>query len=82
MRLRSPPDSTQTFAVSEERVYSQSYAVSSLTPDALLAYIQNTSLSDAGRRQLQAIADEKAQIAENDRALQDAASQVSSLTSR
>jgi hypothetical protein len=74
-------DSTQTFAVSEERIYSQSYSVSNMTPDTLLTYIDNAALSDAGKRQLQRIADEKSQIAENDRALQDAAAQVTSLTS-
>jgi hypothetical protein len=74
-------DSTQTFPVSEERIYSQSYSVSNMTPDTLFTYIQNVALSDAGKRQLQAVADKKAQIAENDRALQDAASQVTSLTS-
>jgi hypothetical protein len=76
-----PSDSTQTFAVSEERIYSQTFVVSNLTPDTLLTYIHNATLSDAGRRQLQRIADEKSQIAENDRALQDAAAQVTSLTS-
>jgi len=74
-------DSSQTFPVAEERIYSQSYAVSSLTPDALLTYVRNTSLSDAGKRQLQAIADKKGEIAENDRSIQDAGSQVTSLTS-
>jgi phosphopantetheine adenylyltransferase len=76
-----PSDATQTFAVSEERVYSESYSVSNLTPDVLLSYVHNVALSDAGKRQLQAIADKKSEIAENDRALQDAASQVASLTS-
>ncbi|MGA3237972.1 MAG: DUF4139 domain-containing protein [Bryobacteraceae bacterium] len=79
--IEIPPDSTQAFAVSEERIYSQTFGVSSLTPDTLLTYIHNATLSDSGRRQLQRIADEKTQIAENDRALQDAAAQVTSLTS-
>jgi hypothetical protein len=79
--IEIPSDSTQTFAVSEERIYSQTFVVSNLTPDVLLTYIHNATLSDAGKRQLQRIADEKSQIAENDRALQDAASQVTSLTS-
>jgi hypothetical protein len=74
-------DSTQTFAVSEERIYSQSYAVSNMTPDTLLTYIDNVALGDAGKRQLQAIADEKTQIADSEHALQDAAAQVTSLTS-
>ncbi|HEV3202417.1 MAG TPA: DUF4139 domain-containing protein [Bryobacteraceae bacterium] len=62
---------TQEFAVAEERVYDQVYAVSNLTPDVILNYVSNRSLSDAGRRQLQRIADQKGQLAENDRALQD-----------
>jgi len=72
---------TQEFVVSEERVYDQTYSVSSLTPDVLLTYVGNRSLSDAGRKQLQGIADQKRQIAENDRAMQDAAKQVQELTS-
>ena len=50
---------TQEFAVNEERVYDQSIPVTNLTPDILLSYVQNRSLSDAGRRQLQRIADQK-----------------------
>ncbi len=74
-------DSTQTFPVSEERIYSQTYSVSNMTPDLLLSYVHNAALSDAGKRQLQAVADKKAQIAGNDRDIQDAAAQVTSLTS-
>ena len=70
---------TQEFAVAEERVYDQAYAVTNLTPDAILSYVSNRSLSDAGRRQLQRIADQKGQIAENDRALQDVDRQTSDL---
>ena len=79
--IELPSDATQTFAVSEERVYSQNLAVSNLTPDVLMTYIHNATLSDAGKRQLQAVADKKSQIVENDHALQDAAAQVNSLTS-
>ncbi len=71
---------TQEFAVNEERVYEQSIAVTNLSPDILLSYLQNRSLSDAGRRQLQRIADQKRQIAENDRALQDVDAQMRSST--
>ena len=71
---------SQEFVVAEERVYDQSYQVANLTPDAILVYVRNRTLSDAGRRQLQRIADQKSQIAENDRALQDAAGQIRDLT--
>lgn len=72
---------TQEFAVSEERVYDQSYAVSNMSPDTILNYVQNRSLSDAARRQLQRIADQKSKIAANDRELQQAEAQMREATS-
>ncbi len=78
--LQLAAGATQEFVVSEERVYDQSVAVTNLTPDILVTYLQNRSLSDAGRRQLQRIADQKRLIAENDRALQDADAQMRGLT--
>ena len=71
---------SQEFVVAEERVFDQSYGITNLTPDQILTYVQNRVLSEAGRRQLQAIADKKAQIAENDRVLQQADAQVRDLT--
>ena len=71
---------TQEFPVSEERIYDQSYAVISLTPDVLLSYVQNRALSDAGKRQLQQIADQKAAVAANDRAIGDVQGQIRDLT--
>src|SRR6185503_6728482 len=71
---------SQEFAVAEERVYDQSFAVINLTPDILLTYISNRTLSDAARRQLQRIADQKSLIVENDRAIQDADRQTRDLT--
>jgi hypothetical protein len=56
----------ETFPVVEERVYDQSYAISNLTPDVLLTYIQNKSLTDAARKQLEQIAAQKRQIADID----------------
>jgi hypothetical protein len=71
---------TQAFPVSEERIYDQTFAVANLTPDLILSYVRNRALSDAGRKQLQGIADQKAKIAENDRALQAAESQLNQTT--
>jgi chaperonin cofactor prefoldin len=71
---------TREFAVSEERVYEQSYGVISMTPDAVLEYVRNRELSDAARRQLQQIADRKRQVADNAAALADAAAEATSLT--
>jgi len=74
-------DKSQEFAVNEERVFDNVFQVSSVTPDFLGLYIQNKTLSDAGRRQLQGISDKKSQIAENDRALEDNRNQIRDLSS-
>jgi len=71
---------SQEFPVNEERVYDQTYYVTNLSPDALVSYIQNRVLTDAARRQLQRIADQKSKIAANDRDVQQAAQQVRDLT--
>jgi hypothetical protein len=70
---------TQEFVVNEERVYQEDIAVTNLGADFLVSYLQNRALTAAGRQQLQRIADQKRQIAENDRALQDATTQMSGL---
>jgi hypothetical protein len=59
-------DSAEKFPVIEERVYDTTTAVSSLTPDVLLTYVQNKAISDTGRWQLQQIVDLKRQIADHD----------------
>ena len=78
--IQLAPGASQEFPVSEERVYDQTYQVTSLTPDVILSYVGNRALSDAGRGQLQRIADQKRQIAANDRALQEAEGQTRDLT--
>ncbi|MFN0164877.1 MAG: DUF4139 domain-containing protein [Bryobacteraceae bacterium] len=65
------PASEQKYVVSEERVLDESYAVTSLTPDAIAVYARNKALSPAGRQQLQRILDLKRQIAETERDLRD-----------
>jgi hypothetical protein len=77
--LQLAPGASQEFVVNEERVYEQSIGVTNLTPDILVTYLQNRSLTDAGRRQLQRIVDQKRLIAENDRALQDVDAQMRGL---
>jgi chaperonin cofactor prefoldin len=77
--IQLAPGDTQEFPVSEERVYDQTYQVTSLTPDIILSYVGNRALSDAGRGQLQRIADQKRQLADNNGALQDAEGQVRDL---
>jgi chaperonin cofactor prefoldin len=73
-------DKSQEFAVNEEHVLFESYQVTNVTRDFLGTYIQNRTLSDSGRRQLQRIADEKSQVADNDRAIEDNRNQIRDLT--
>ncbi len=60
---------TASFPVREERVYDQSISASNITPDLLATWTQNKALSDAGRRQLDQIAQKKREVADNDSAI-------------
>jgi hypothetical protein len=75
------PGATREFPVTEERVYDETYSLTNLTPDALLAYVRNGDLNAPARNQLQRIADQKVQIAETQRAADDAEKQIRDLTS-
>lgn len=64
--VKVPPSGDVSFPVTEENVYDQQTQVSNMNPDALLVYIRNQNVSDAARRQLQAIADLKTRIVASD----------------
>jgi hypothetical protein len=72
-------DATEKFPVAEERVYETTTAVSSLTPDVLVTYVQNKALSETGRRQLQQIATVKRQIADFDNQIRQVDANVSTI---
>ncbi len=74
-------DGTEKFPVAEERVYETTTSVSSLTPDVLLAYIQNKALSQAARSQLQQILDAKRQIADLDAQIRELDGELSGIVS-
>jgi hypothetical protein len=59
-------NSTEKLPVTEERVYDTTIALTNLTPDVLVSYVQNKNLSDATRAQIQQILDRKRQIAAAD----------------
>jgi hypothetical protein len=61
--VKLAPGATEKFPVAEEHVFENSTAVSTLTPDNLLYYVQNKAMPDAGRKQVQQILDQKRQIA-------------------
>ena len=72
-------NASEQFPVTEERVFDTTVALSSITPDVLLAYVQNKSLSDASRRQLQQILDQKRQIAAIDVEMQQVQANVNEI---
>jgi len=57
-------DSTVKYPLTEERVYSQTYAISNMNVDQLLSWVRNKDLSQQGRLKLEAIAEVKRKIAE------------------
>jgi hypothetical protein len=71
---------TETYPVREEHVYDQTLLVSNLTPDVLAVYVQNKTLNEGARRQLDQIAQKKAEVAANDAALRQAEADIASLT--
>jgi hypothetical protein len=72
-------NATETFAVREERVYDQTTAISSITPDVIVTLLQNKALSETGRRQLEQIAQKKRDIAANDGQLRQAQADLNNL---
>ena len=64
--VKLAPAASEKFAVEEERVYDNTVSVSNMSPDILFTYLQNKSISETARRQLQQIADLKRQIADAD----------------
>ncbi len=58
-------DSTSKFAIVEEMVYDQTIGISNLDYEQIMVWVRNKDLSEAGRAQLQRIADLKRQIGDN-----------------
>jgi hypothetical protein len=77
--VKLAPGATEKFPVSEERVYDNTIAYTNLTPDLLTSYIQNKSLSEPVRKQLEQIAAKKRQIAANDSELRKTDAQINDL---
>jgi hypothetical protein len=63
--VRLAANSSHELKVEQEQFISEETAVTSATPDSLVEIIQNKSLSDTGRRALQAIVDLKTKITES-----------------
>lgn len=61
--VKLAPNAKEEFTVQEEYVYSQGVSVSSMTPENMQFYLGGRGLSDTGRKQLEAIAAKKTEIA-------------------
>ena len=78
--VKLAPSATQTFAVHEERLIDQTYQLTSMTPDVLATWVQNKTLTDAQRRQLEQIAQKKRELSENESSMKSADNDISDLT--
>jgi hypothetical protein len=78
--IKLAPNSTEKFPVEEERVYSNTVVISSLTPDQTIVFLENKTLSDAGRRALQQVVDARRQVAAFDAQIKSLDTQISNLT--
>jgi hypothetical protein len=74
-----PANGSQTYAITEEREYESSFALTSLTPDVIFDYVANKKLTDAAKRALQQIAEKKEQIAQAENEARAADQQISDL---
>jgi len=63
--VRVPANGCQELKVEQENVIAEEMVVTNATPDSLLEIVQNKQLSEAGRRQLQAIANLKGKMIES-----------------
>ena len=61
--LKLDADSTQKFAVVEERSYETTMAVANMASDAIVVFVQNKSVSESARRQLEQVVQAKQGIA-------------------
>jgi len=78
VKLRA--STAETFVLREERVYDQSAAVTNMTPDIISVWLENKVISAAGRKQLEAIAQKKSDVAANDASLKEVESGIADLT--
>lgn len=72
-------DSTTKFPLVEERLYSETTAVTNLTYDQLTSWVRNKELSEEGRQKLEQIAELKREIADAQREEQRTGQRVNEL---
>lgn len=68
--IKLAPGALEKFPVVEERTYDTTTAVTNLTPDLLVSFVQNQALPEAARKQLEQILNRKRAIAALERELE------------
>lgn len=64
--VKLAPGATEKFPLKEERLYETSTAITDLTPDVLVTYLQNKALAESARKQLEQLFELKRQLATAD----------------
>jgi DNA repair exonuclease SbcCD ATPase subunit len=77
--IRLAPGAVEKFPVVEEQLIERTVALVNATPGLLLTFIQNKTLDEAARRQLDRIAQQKSRIAANDGEVRRAQEQIDEL---
>ena len=78
--VKLAPGATEKFPVTEEHLFNETNVVSNMTPETLLAVVQNKAISDAGRQALRQIVDQKRQIADVEQRLTSAEEELRDAT--
>lgn len=68
--VKLAPGATEKFPLKEERLYETSTAITDLTPDVLVTYLQNKALAESARKQLEQLFELKRQLATADAGIQ------------
>lgn len=77
--VKLAPNGSETLPVKLEQLLDDAVAVSDITPDLLVSYVHNKSLSETGRKQLEAIATIKQQIVQLNSDIQNTEAQINDL---
>ncbi len=77
--VKLAPNGAEKYPIIEERVFDEHLRISNLTPDHLQLYLANKALSAEGRKNLQSVIAQKAEITETDRQIRAAETDINEL---
>ena len=77
--VKLAPNSEVKFPVTEEREFDNTVALANVTPEGIISYSQNKTISAEGRKQLEQAAQFKRQIADSEREMRELDEQINAL---